>query len=98
MKTLSIFAISGFLFTAATAIGAELEKCGTMKPDERMACLERNIATLNEALKVALISGHEVRIRTRGNWCLSWTDNNRAPRMLTCDHPSLQDYIISAAP
>ncbi|WP_119269478.1 hypothetical protein [Taklimakanibacter deserti] len=95
MKMLFIFATSGLLFTTATAIGAELEKCGEMKPDERMACLERNITTLNEALKNALISGHEVRIRTRGNWCLSWTDNNKPPRMLTCDHPDLQNYTIS---
>lgn len=96
MKTLSLFAIIGLLFTAANADAVELEKCDKMKPNKRMACLERNITTLNKALDAFLVSGHEVRIRTRGDWCLSWQDTNQAPVMLTCDHPDLQNYTISA--
>ena len=71
----------------------KLEETVALIPADLKNQLENSRARV-EALEKSALPGKPFKLSTRGR-CLSYYDENQAPRTMTWDHPDLQDWVIT---
>jgi hypothetical protein len=96
-RNLLMLAIAAMAAVSSPVQAIEWKDCSSIKDAKlRMDCLERNSVALKnalEALEKGSLVGRKVQLSTRGR-CLSYFDENQAPRTMTCDHRDLQEWTI----